>query len=192
MTCVIAIKEKGTVYMGADSAGSDLYTIRTRIDPKIHKVGSFMFGFTTSFRMGQLLAHSFKAPDRDPRISVEKFMATSFIDAVRDCLKTGGWASKTNENESGGTFLVAYEGRVFCVYGDYQVGESALPYEAVGCGTDMAMGSLFTTDGGRMTPAERIEIALRSAEAFSCGVRGPFIQMTSGVAEVEIAGQQAS
>lgn len=179
MTCVIAIKDKGVVYMGADSAGSNMSTIRTRIDPKIHKVGPFMFGFTTSFRMGQLLAHSFKTPDRDPRVSVEKFMATSFIDAVRDCLKAGGWASKTNENESGGTFLVAYEGRVFRIYDDYQVGESALPYEAVGCGTDIAMGSLFTTQGGAMAPAERIDVALRAAEAFSCGVRGPFIQITT-------------
>lgn len=177
MTCVIAIKQGGHVYMGADSAGSDLYTIRTRIDPKIHKVGAFMFGFTTSFRMGQLLAHAFIAPDRDPRISVEKFMSTSFIDAVRTCLKNGGWASKTNENESGGTFLVAYEGRVFCVYGDYQVAESALPYEAVGCGTDTAMGSLFTTQDGPLTPSERITKALEAAATFSCGVRAPFLQM---------------
>lgn len=179
MTCVIAIKDKGVVYMGADSAGSDLYTIRTRIDPKIHKVGPFMFGFTSSFRMGQLLAHAFKAPDRDPRVATEKFMATTFVDAVRDCLKAGGYAKKDSEVEQGGTFLVAYEGRVFTVYGDYQVAEGALSYEAVGCGTDMAMGSMFSTEGSGMTPSARIELALRAAEAFSCGVRGPFIQMTS-------------
>jgi hypothetical protein len=182
MTCVIAIKESGAVYMGADSAGSNLYTIRTRIDPKIYKVGPFMFGFTTSFRMGQLLGHAFKAPDRDPRVPTDRFMTTTFIDAVRDCLKVGGYATKTNEVEQGGTFLVAYEGRVFEIDSDYQVGESALPYEAVGCGTDIAMGSLFTTQGGAMTPAERIEVALRAAEAFSCGVRGPFIQMTADAA----------
>jgi ATP-dependent protease HslVU (ClpYQ) peptidase subunit len=186
MTCVVAIKHNGSVYMGADSAGSDLYTIRTRIDPKIHKVGAFMFGFTTSFRMGQLLAHAFKAPDRDPRISTEKFMSTSFIDAVRDCLKAGGWASKANETEQGGTFLVAYEGRVFCIYGDYQVGESALSYEAVGCGTDFAMGSLYSTQDTALTPGERINKALQAAESFSCGVRGPFIQHVQA-AKAEIA-----
>lgn len=190
MTCVIAIKDKGVVYMGADSAGSDLYTIRTRIDPKIHKVGPFMFGFTTSFRMGQLLAHAFKAPDRDPRVATDKFMATTFVDAVRDCLKSGGYAAKANEVEQGGTFLVAYEGRVFTVYGDYQVAEGALSYEAVGCGTDMAMGSLFSTQGGSMAPSARIDLALRAAEAFSCGVRGPFIQMTQGPDDVAIAAQR--
>lgn len=181
MTCVIAIKENGIVYMGADSAGSDRQTIHTRLDPKIHKVGDFMFGFTTSFRMGQLLAHAFKAPDRDPRIPVDKFMTTSFIDAVRECLKVGGYASKSNDTESGGTFLVAYEGRVFVIYDDYQVAEHAMSYSAVGCGAETAMGSLHTTEVlGGMSPADRIKCALSAAEAFSCGVRGPFIQMASG------------
>jgi len=175
MTCVIAIKQDGVVYMGADSAGSNLYNIRTRVDPKIYKVGPFMFGFTTSFRMGQLLGHAFVAPDRDPRISTEKFMATAFIDAVRNCLKNGGWASKTNETEEGGTFLVAYEGRIFEVDSDYQVGESVLPYEAVGCGAETAMGSLYTTNAMQMEPNKRIEMALQAAEEFSCGVRSPFI-----------------
>jgi hypothetical protein len=179
MTCVIAVKDSGIVYMGADSAGSNGYTIRSRVDPKLHTVGPFMFGFTTSFRMGQLLAHAFVAPDRDPRVSVEKFMSTTFINAIRDCLKVGGWAKKEKETEEGGNFLVAYEGRIFNIESDYQVGESALPYEAVGCGAETAMGSLFTTQSMRMDATDRITVALRAAEAFSCGVCGPFIQMNS-------------
>src|SRR5471030_3332722 len=106
MTCVIALKADGIVYMGADSLGSNLYTKRARIDPKIYRVGDFMFGFTTSFRMGQLLGHAFKAPDRDPRVATEKFMSTVFIDAVRECLKTGGFAKKENETEEGGNFQI--------------------------------------------------------------------------------------
>lgn len=187
MTCVIAIKSNGIVYMGADSAGSNLYTTRMRIDPKIYMVGAFMFGFTTSFRMGQLLGHSFVAPDRDPRVSTEKYMTTKFIDAVRTCLKDGGYASKVNENESGGVFLVAYEGRVFRIDSDYQVGEGALSYEAVGCGEDIAMGSLYTTAGGSLSPVERIDVALKAAAAFSCGVEGPFMQMQTAAYEVKTA-----
>jgi hypothetical protein len=101
------------------------------------------------------------------------------VDAVRDCLKAGGYAAKSNEVEEGGTFLVAYEGRIFCVESDYQVAESALPYEAIGCGAETAMGSLFTTQEVGMPSPERIDIALKAAEAFSCGVRGPFIHATS-------------
>ena len=179
MTCVIALKADGIVYMGADSLGSNLYTKRARIDPKIYRVGDFMFGFTTSFRMGQLLGHAFKAPDRDPRVATEKFMSTVFIDAVRECLKTGGFAKKENETEEGGNFLVAYEGRIFNIDSDYQVGESVLPYEAVGCGQDIAMGSMYTSAASAMSPTERIDIALKAAGEFSCGVGAPFIQMQS-------------
>lgn len=177
MTCIVAIKDGNTIHMGADSAGTGGdYSQRTRNDSKICHVGPFMFGFTTSFRMGQLLAHSFQAPDRDPRIAVDKFMCTSFVDALRKCLKDGGFATKESEAEVGGQFLVAYEGRIFQVYSDYQVAESALPYEAVGCGTDIAMGSLYTSYKNYSTlGVKHIELALQAAEEFSAGVRGPFV-----------------
>ncbi len=180
MTCVVAISEGGIVYMGADAAGVAGYSIRTRKDPKIYKVGPFLFGFTMSFRMGQLLGHAFTAPDRDPRIATDKWMSTVFIDAVRTCLKAGGWAKKENETEEGGTFLVGYEGRIFRIDSDYQVGESQLQYEAVGCGDDIAMGSLYTTHAmGGIGPSARITTALCAAESFSAGVRGPIYQLQS-------------
>ena len=53
MTCIVAIKEGNKIYMAADSAASDgNFSQRTRIDPKIYTVGGYMFGFTSSFRMG--------------------------------------------------------------------------------------------------------------------------------------------
>jgi len=159
--------------MGADSAGSSGHSIRTRIDPKIHIVGPYILGFTTSFRMGQLLGHAFVPPVRDETMPVDKFMSTVFIDAIRNCLKNGGFASKSNETESGGNFLVGYEGRIFNIYSDYQVGESAWDYEAIGCGEDIAMGALFASK--LKDPEAKIKIALEAAEQFSCGVRGPFI-----------------
>jgi ATP-dependent protease HslVU (ClpYQ) peptidase subunit len=173
MTCIVAIKDGDSVFMGADSAGVSGYFIQSRTDPKIYKVGEFMFGFTSSFRMGQLLGHAFNEPEHDDGVTVEKFMATTFIDAVRTCLKNGGYAKKDNEVEIGGNFLVAYKGRLFNVDSDYQVGESRLGFDAVGCGAEIALGSLFST--AKKHPKKRIQIALEAAEQFSCGVRGPFI-----------------
>jgi ATP-dependent protease HslVU (ClpYQ) peptidase subunit len=173
MTCVVAIKKDGVVYMGADSAGSAGFNIRTRVDPKIHIVGPYILGFTSSFRMGQLLGHAFEPPVRDSATPVDKFMSTIFIDAIRKCLKDGGWASKSNETEAGGNFLVGYEGRIFNIFSDYQVGETALDYEAIGCGEEFAMGALFACKV--KDPEAKIKVALEAAEHFSCGVRGPFI-----------------
>jgi hypothetical protein len=59
-------------------------------------------------------------------------MATRFINAVRTCLKDGGWTRKDSEQEQAGVFLVGINGRLFEARGDYQVGEPAGGYAAVG------------------------------------------------------------
>lgn len=149
--------------------------MQTRADPKIYRVGEALIGFTTSFRMGQLLGYGLTIPDHHADVPVERFMVTSFIDAVRSCLKTGGYARKDSEAEKGGTFLVAYRDRIFYVEDDYQVGESAEPYHAVGCGFDLALGSLHATGHLEVPPDRRILMALSAASQFSAGVRPPFI-----------------
>jgi ATP-dependent protease HslVU (ClpYQ) peptidase subunit len=176
MTCVVALKHNGAIYMGADSAGVGGLSLVVRQDPKIYRVGPVLFGFTTSFRMGQLLGHSFTMPERNREIPLARFMVTTFVDAVRNCLKTGGYAKKENERESAGTFLVAIEGRLFNIADDYQVGEADFPYDAVGCGCDLALGSLYTTAqiAPAINPRERLRLALRAAQQFSAGVREPF------------------
>jgi hypothetical protein len=38
----------------------------------------------------------------------------------------------------------------------------------------VAVGALFATAGLSMAPRERVTLALRAAERFNAGVRGPF------------------
>ncbi|MDD3412612.1 MAG: hypothetical protein PHY47_01295 [Lachnospiraceae bacterium] len=173
MTCIVGLKHRGSVYIGGDSAGVGSYKIETRLDPKVHEVGPFLFGFTSSFRMGQLLGHSFKPPRHPKGMDTYKFMVTLFIDAIRSCLKSGGYAKTNDGEESGGTFLVAYKGRLFTIYDDYQVAETADDFASVGCGEDIAKGAMFVNN--HMPPAQRIISALTAASHFSSGVRGPFL-----------------
>lgn len=174
MTCVVALRDQGVIYMGCDSAGVGGYSRSNRMDPKIYRVGAMLIGFTTSFRMGQLLGYSLTLPRHHADVPVENYMATAFIDAVRNCLKAGGWAEKDKDQERGGNFLVGYKGRIFEIQSDYQVAESAEPYNAVGCGFDLALGSLHTSEGWSQSSRERIELALSAAAAFSAGVYPPF------------------
>ncbi len=184
MTCVVALKAStGRILMGADSAGVGGYSLQHRADRKIYKNGDCLLGFTSSFRMGQLLGYSLEVPKFylqdysgfDIDRAVEKFMVTKFIDAVRTCLKNGGFATKDKEAEAGGCFLVAFCGRIFQIDSDYQVAMHFQDYAAVGCGFDLALGSLFTSDNIVTDPHERVRLALQAAEKFSAGVRGPFI-----------------
>ncbi len=178
MTCIIGLIEGSKVYMGADSAGVSWYDLRIRADQKVFRNGPFLMGFTSSFRMGQLLHYSFSPPT--PRVGqdIYEFLATDWIDGVRSCLQQGGYMRKENNVEEGGTFLVGYQGRLFAVYSDFQVAESVKPYESIGCGSGYALGAMYATEG--LPPEERIRKALEAAEQFSAGVRGPFVVKSIG------------
>lgn len=173
MTCIAGFVEGDTVWMGADSAGVAGYDLTVRADQKLFRNGPMLFGFTTSFRMGQILRYDFHVPDHDPRKDIDTYMSSVFVDAVRDALKSKGWAKKENDREEGGNFLVGYAGRLFAVDADYQVGCPADGFAAVGCGGQVAHGALFATP--HLTGRDRVEMALRAAERFSAGVRAPFL-----------------
>jgi hypothetical protein len=89
MTCIAALVKDKKVYMGADSAGLAGYHLGIRADRKIFMNSGFLFGFTSSFRMGQLLQYSFKPPPFKGR-DLDRFMVRDFIEAVRKCLSKGG------------------------------------------------------------------------------------------------------
>lgn len=184
MTCIVGITLKsGSVLIGADSAGVSGLDLRIRRDEKVFTNGDFIFGCTTSFRMIQLLRYKLTIPKRYPDTDVMAFMATTFIDAVRNTLKDGGFARKESEVESGGTFLVGYAGRLFSVYSDYQVAENIDGFDACGCGDFYALGSLKTTNGYETERAkERLGIALDCASYFSAGVIGPYVFLEGGAA----------
>lgn len=174
MTCVTALVDDNTIYMGADSAGAAGRDITIRADQKVFLNGEFLIGFTTSFRMGQLLRYALKPPKfRPEEKDIAEYMVTDFVDSVRDCLRNGGYAQSDRGEETGGCFLVGFRGRLFRIESDYQVGESVNSYDAVGCGMAYALGALSVTN--KTDPEERIKLALKAAESFSDGVRSPFI-----------------
>lgn len=167
------IHSDGSVWVGGDSAGVAGLDLTRRADQKVFRNGEFIFGFTSSFRMGQLLRYAFQPPAAADSQDVMAFMATTFVDAVRACLKSGGYASRVNETESAGTFLVAFRGRLFLIDSDYQVSESFCGYAACGAGGSVACGALYATRD-REDPRERMYIVLHAAENHNAAVRGPF------------------
>ena len=178
MTCIVGITQDGIVTLGADSCGSAGTSKSVRADKKIFANGEFLIGFTSSFRMGQLLQCVFSPPKHHVDVDEFKYMVADFIPAVRACFSAGGYSRQNNGEDTGGTFLVGYRGRLFTIESDFQVGENLCGFDAVGCGSDLALGSLFTS--ARMVASKsgaslhRAHLALNAAAAFSGGVCGPF------------------
>lgn len=165
MTCIVGLVDGGNVWVGGDSLGSSGSNRVIRSDEKVFLRGEFLFGFTTSFRMGQLLRYAFTAPERKEGIEDHEYLATVVIDAIRDCLKAGGYAKKTNEAEEGGDFLIGYRGGLYHVGPDYQVGIPANRYYAVGAGADFALGALHGLSSLRTTQFSAELLLTRALEA---------------------------
>ena len=175
MTCIVGIVKKNKVLIGADSAGVGDGDITIRKDKKIFKNNGFVIGCTSSFRMIQLLQFSFTPPEIKGK-ELFKYMCTDFIDEVRKCFTDGGYIQKyTDGDEKGGSFLVGINGRLFNVQDDFQVSESIINYDAIGCGYAYALGSLFSTKDIGLSEKKRLKIALKTAVKFSTGVEPPFV-----------------
>ncbi len=178
MTCIVAIIEqkennRHRVTMAGDSAGENGWLSVHRLDPKVFQNGEFLIGFTSSFRMGQLLRYAFKPPEI--KGDLVEYMVVDFVNAVRQSFKDGGYASKKDEVEAGGEFLIAIHGRLFKIQSDYNVGENTDGFDAIGGGAQIALGTLFVLkDTNYFSTEEKLTMALNAAEHFNNGVRRPF------------------
>lgn len=188
MTCVVGLVEADTVYIGADSAAVQGWTRRTSRCTKVFKRGPFLIGFTTSFRMGQLLEHSLVVPPQTDEQDDVAFLVTVFVERVRTLLKEKGFTKVEQNNEKGGQFLVGYRGRLYAVEADFQVSETHEPYQAVGSGADFALGAMAALEGA--APAKRVKAALEVAARFNMGVAPPFTLLSMKSSESRKAGAE--
>ncbi|MCP4593374.1 MAG: hypothetical protein GY842_21775 [bacterium] len=190
MTCIVPVTDGQTVVIGGDSALTGGHELRLDGEPKVFRVGSYVMGFTTSLRMGQILRYGVKFPDPPEAPKDDEllhFMVTEFVEAVREAFAAKGFAktarfaapgdpSVTEEGqERGGVFVVGVAGQIFEIRQDYHVGRPATPYTAIGQGALIALGALHA-----LAPFEDLSLraratrALEASQEYCSAVRGPF------------------
>lgn len=181
MTCIIGMidKENDCVWIGGDSLGSNGYTKAIQSQPKVFRNKVFknvVMGSTSTFRHIDLLKYSDKLFDeidmyKETELNHE-YMVTKFIPNTISLFKEG--VVNSSETNRGANFIVGAGNKLFEIQSDYSVLEPSLGFCSVGCGEDIAMGSMVTTKDMDMTVPKKIELALKSAEELSCGVQRPF------------------
>ncbi len=174
MTAIAGIVEDGKIWLGGDAAGTGGYRSQLRADPKVFVKGEFAFGYTGSFRMGQLIEYEFSAPVPREGEAGMAYMVRRFVPAIKSTFAAGGFHDGENGRVFYGGFLVGYRGQLYEVHGDYQVARITQSYMACGSGHDLALGSLHSTEQFQLKPRERLEMALSAAAEFNAAVRGPF------------------
>ncbi|ATN93501.1 hypothetical protein [Pseudoalteromonas phage J2-1_QLiu-2017] len=170
MTCIVAIKEEnGTVWMGGDLLGSNGFTKRQYPTSKVFRNGDFLIGFTSSFRMGQILEHNWTPPPMVVGQPVEEYFRLDVIESIRATFEHFGYGTRDGLEDIGGNFLIAYQGRLFEMQCNYSVLEIE-DFVSVGSGQYHAEGCLYATLGSDMHPVARIEQAIEAAAEFTTSV----------------------
>jgi ATP-dependent protease HslVU (ClpYQ) peptidase subunit len=167
MTCIVGVIENGVIYVGGDSAGVAGSAIRIREDSKIFTKNGMIFGFTSSFRMGQIIRYSFVIPHQKESKDDYEYLCTDFISSLSSSLKENGY-------KDGGTFLLGYKNNLYRVDSDFQVAKNNFNYDACGCGEDYALGALYAM-GDSFSPYDQVKKALSAASFFSAYVCPPYV-----------------
>ena len=171
MTCIVGLEHEGKVYIGADSASVGGWEVKATRLRKVFQRSRFLIGYTGSFRMGQLLQHQLTVTPQNGE-SDEEYMVCKFVEAVRTCLKDGGFAKVENNVDEGGQFIIGFNGQLYLVDDDFQVNSMAQGFYAVGCGRGYALGAMKVLND--LPPKQRIRKALETAAYFSGAVCKPF------------------
>ena len=91
MTCIVALVKEGNIWMAGDLMGSNGFTKKTYPDPKVFVNGDFVIGYTSSFRMGQILEYNWEQPPRMEGLTDRQYLQLDVIESMRACFSAFGY-----------------------------------------------------------------------------------------------------
>lgn len=178
MTCLAAIVEKGTVWIGADSTNSepDSGDLTISRDSKVFKRGEILIAHAGDLRLGNLMQYVLEIPRRtDRKRNDMAYLAGPFAAAVKRCMTDNAWETPRDAEDNGGfdfQFLIGYRGAIYLMGEALDLCRSVEDFETAGSGSEIARGVLYATP--KMAPRARIIKALTASSKYNAFVRGPY------------------
>lgn len=125
--------------MGGDIQGTGWNNKVVHTQPKVFNKKGVLFGFTSSYRFGQILEHGLQDPvvPENPA-DVYRWLITVLVPDIKAALKDSDY-------EGGGNCLIGVRGQLWELQTDFSVLRSVKGYAAVGSGYEYALGSLTTS-----------------------------------------------
>jgi ATP-dependent protease HslVU (ClpYQ) peptidase subunit len=141
---------------------------------KVFAVGDMLIAITGSPRYDQILKYHVSIEPQGKGQSDKEHLVKNFIDPFRRTLKEYGFSKvESNEEKVDEWMMVGYRGRLYTVYGDFQIGRFVDAFTSIGSGDQYALGAMSVLEG--MSPKKRIKKALKAAARFQPGsVLPPF------------------
>lgn len=182
MTTILGIQGDGFAVIGVDSRVSDVpdegvttqILTLTESNSKIAQNGRYLIGAAGDVRAINILHHAFKPPECPPNLRGKKldhFFTVKFIPALMECFDAQKYSQPQNETslhlaEQGSSIIVAINGVIYVVDGDYSWASDMSAIYAIGTGAQYALGSAFTLVGkSKPSLGNARKIAMKSLAA---------------------------
>ena len=136
MTVIVGFEFDNRVFLAGDVQGTGYNSKVVHTQPKVFNKKGVIFGFTSSYRFGQVLEHNLADPvvPADDA-EVYRWLISVLVPDLRQVLKDNGY-------EKGGNCLIGVRGQLWELQDDFSVLRSVKGYSAVGSGYEYAMGAL--------------------------------------------------
>lgn len=170
MTCICGMVRDGHVYMAGDLMGSNGFTGKVYPDSKVFVNGEFIIGYTSSFRMGQILEWNWQAPLREEGITDRQYMQLNVIESLRETFAAYGYGVKKGLEDIGGNFLIGYKGCLYEMQNNFSL-LSIPDYAAVGSGgyhAEAVLHLLYNQE--EESPFDIMQVAIGTAAHFTQSV----------------------
>lgn len=170
MTCITGMVRNGHVYMAGDLMGSNGFTGKVYPDSKVFVNGDFIIGYTSSFRMGQILEWNWNQPLRQEGICDREYMQLNVVESLRETFAAFGYGVKDGLEDIGGNFLIGYKDKLYEMQNNFSL-LSIEDYAAVGSGSYHAEAILHLLyENEEIHPFEIMETAIGTAAHFTQSV----------------------
>lgn len=176
MTCIVGIIKNNKVYLAGDSASSfDHMSDSINVKKVFHNVynNDFIFGYTSSFRLGALLQYKFIPPENNWGWDFQRYIATDFINSLKECITEDNY----DVRENGLKFLLGFKNNLIEIQNDYSFFfySNENEFDSIGCGEQLAKGalSILVKDFNKY-PEDILFESLNAVEKYDAYVKSPF------------------
>lgn len=184
MSCIVAIKKKGNVYMACDSCTTTEGGLIVNSSNKIIDIDNKMLISSVG---DVLIRNCFErnidrlkhfVDNQEGNLSDAYYiMVTFIIPSIKRLLKQEDLFHNRESTypHIDATLLIAYRGRMFLISDDLSVVEPTDDFSSIGSGEKYAKGSIFSMIDLSDDISNILDTALKSAQYYCRGVREPFI-----------------
>ena len=157
MTCIIAHTNGKSSFIAGDKLGSNGFTKSVQTESKVFekefiKINDdagltrtkeiMAIGYTTSFRMGQLLTYSLNLPLQDANETFPQYLVLKVIPIIRTMFKDEWGYRDASQDVGGGQFIILHNHIIYEVQEDFAVLQPKTQITAVGSGTYHAIAAM--------------------------------------------------